>query len=351
MQITPINEPGYEKVARCEDAETGLLAFIAVHNTTLGPALGGMRLWNYASEDEAIFDVLRLSRGMTFKSSVARTGLGGGKSVIMGDPANKSPALFEAMGRFVDTFEGLYTTAEDVNVGVPDLQSVAKQTRFVSGLPLDQGGSGNPSPYTAYGCYVGLLAAAKEAFGTDDLTGKVIAMQGPGAVGFPLGQRCVKAGAKLVVADVNQANLDRAVKELGATVVDPEAIYDVDCDIYSPCALGATINDDTIGRLKAKAVAGAANNQLLDENKHAAMLKERGIVYAPDYVINAGGIINVSLEKEEGGYDEGRAIKKIENIRLALEEIFETARARGITTHAAAQEVAENNIAKAAQTA
>ncbi len=251
MKITPIEVDGYEKVARAEDPESGLLAFIAVHDTTLGPALGGMRLWPYASEDEARTDVLRLSRGMTFKSSVARTGLGGGKSVIVADASAKSPALFEAMGRFVDSFEGKYITAEDVNVGVPDLLNVRKATRHVTGLPRDMGGSGNPSPYTARGCFVGILASAKEAFGSESLEGKVVALQGPGSVGFPLGQSLVERGAKLIVSDINAANVKRAVDELGASTVEPDAIYDVECDIYAPCALGATLDDTTIPRLKA----------------------------------------------------------------------------------------------------
>ena len=238
--------------------------------------------------------------------------------------------------------------AEDVNIDVPDLVEVRKSTRWVTGLPREMGGSGNPSPYTARGCFVGIRAAAIEAFGSDDLTGKVVALQGPGHVGFPLGQMLVGAGAKLVVADVNQANLDAAKKQLGAEVVAPAAIYDVDCDIYAPCALGATLNDDTIPRIKAKVIAGAANNQLLDEKKHAAMLTEKGIVYAPDYVINAGGIINVSLELEPGGYREDAAIAKIDNIFDALQSVFATARSKGITTHAAAQEVAEANIREAA---
>ena len=351
MNITPIDEPGYEKVARAEDPETGLLAFIAVHDTTLGPALGGMRLWKYDSEEHAKRDVLRLSRGMTFKSAVARTGLGGGKSVIIADPKDKSDALFEAMGRFVDTFNGLYITAEDMNVGVADLLAVRRATKYVTGLPVDQGGSGNPSPYTAHGAFVGLKATAAEAFGSDDLTGKVVTLQGVGSVGFVLGKHLVEAGAKLIVSDVVQENLERARQQLGAEVVEPDAIYDVECDIYSPNAMGATLNDNTIPRLKCRAVAGAANNQLEDEDRHARMVKEAGILYAPDYVINAGGIINVSLELEEGGYDEVAAMAKIDNIAAALTSVYETARARDITTHQAAQEVAEATLAEAATTA
>ncbi len=341
MKITPIEVPGYEKVARAEDPETGLVAFIAVHDTTLGPALGGMRLWNYASEADAQRDVLRLSRGMTFKSAVARTGLGGGKSVIVADAANKSEQLFEAMGRFVDSFGGLYITAEDVNVGVSDLMSVKKHTAHVTGLPMDMGGSDNPSPYTARGTFVGIQSAARAAYGSDNLEGKVVALQGAGSVGFVVGQMLVEHGAKVIVADVNADNIARARNELNAELVDPDAVYDVACDIYSPNALGATLNDNTIPRLKCSVVAGAANNQLEDENRHALMLKERGILYAPDYVINAGGIINVSLELEEGGYNEERAIKKIDNIGEALTSVFETAKSRDITTHDAAQEVAE----------
>jgi len=351
MKITLLDIPGYERVAKAEDEATGLLAFIAVHDRTLGPALGGMRLWKYENEDAALTDVLRLSRGMTFKSSVARTGLGGGKSVIVASADQKSPELFEAMGRFIDTFEGKYITAEDVNVGVADLLSVRKSTKFVTGLPREQGGSGNPSPSTARGCYVGMKAAALEAFGDASLDGKVVALQGVGSVGYALGRSIVDEGGRLVVADISQENVGRAVNELGAAAVDPDAIYDVECDIYAPCALGATLNDNTIPRLKCKVVAGAANNQLLDEHVHAEALRQRGILYAPDYVINAGGIINVSLELEPGGYNEAAAVAKIDNIHDALLGVFETARVKGITTHQAAQQAAEANLSSAEATA
>jgi len=345
MDITPIEVEGYEKVAKCTDEESGLRALISVHNTTLGPALGGLRLWPYASFDDALTDVLRLSRGMTFKSAVARTGLGGGKSVIMADPEMKTEALFEAMGKFVDSFGGKYTTAEDVNVGIPDLLAAKRHTKYVAGLSRADGGSGNPSPYTAKGTYEGLRATAIEAFGNDDLEGKHVVIQGPGSVGLPLGHFLKEVGAKITVSDINQENIDRAIEELGAEVVAPEKVYDVDCDIFAPCALGAILNDETIPRLKCKAIAGASNNQLHDEKRHAVMLKDRGIAYAPDYVINAGGIINVSVEFHEGGYDEVVAMEKINNIFFALQEIYETARSRDITTHDAAQEVAEANLA------
>ena len=345
MKITPIDVPGYERVAKAEDPASGLLAFIGVHDTTLGPALGGLRMWKYDNDQAALTDVLRLSRGMTYKSAVAKTGLGGGKSVILGDPRkDKTPALLEAMGQFIDSFGGQYITAEDVGTGIADLKQVRSKTRWVTGLAREDGGSGNPSPYTALGCFVGIQAAAVEAWGNDGLQGKVVAIQGPGSVGFPLGQHLVKAGAKLIVSDVSQENLDRAVKELGAKAVPPQAIYDEACDIFAPCALGGILNDETIPRLKCRIVGGAANNQLLDENRHSQALKERGILYAPDYVINAGGIINVSLELEPGGYDETKAVAKIRNIFDALRSIFETARRRNVTTHAAAQDVAEANL-------
>jgi leucine dehydrogenase len=347
MKITPINVPGYERVAKAEDPASGLTAYIAVHDTTLGPALGGLRMWKYENEEAALFDVKRLARGMTFKSAVARTGLGGGKSVIVGDPRrDKTPAKFEAMGKFVDSFGGQYITAEDVGVGIADLLNVRKSTKWVTGLSREMGGSGNPSPYTSLGTFEGIRACAIETWGSDDLKGKVVAVQGPGNVGYPLCEHLAKAGARLLVADVTQENVDRCVRNLGATAVPPEAIFDQACDIFSPNALGAILNDDTIPRLKCKVVAGAANNQLLDEVKHAQALKARGILYAPDYVINGGGIINVSLELEPGGYNEQKAVAKIKNIFEALKSVFETARKRNITTHAAAQEVADAILAE-----
>jgi leucine dehydrogenase len=259
----------------------------------------------------------------------------------------KTPRLFEAMGRFVETFGGRYITAEDVGVGIEDLRHVSKHTRWVTGLAREDGGSGNPSPYTALGCFEGIKVAAAEVWGSEDLDGRVVALQGPGSVGFALGRRLRDSGARLVVSDVSKANVDRAVRELGARAVDTDAIYDEPCDIFAPCALGGVLDDSTIPRLRCRVVAGAANNQLLDETRHAQMLKERGMLYAPDYVINAGGIINVSLELAPGGYDEQRAVAKIRNIADALRTIFEAARTRGLTTHAAAQELAEQELAAA----
>jgi leucine dehydrogenase len=345
MRITEIKVPGYERVARADDDETGLRAYISVHSTRLGPSLGGMRLWPYASDDEALGDVLRLSRAMTYKSAVARTGLGGGKSVVVASPADKSEAMFEAMGRFVADFGGTYITAEDVNVGIPDLRCVRRTTSYVTGLSVEEGGGGNPRTATALGCFLGLKATVREATGSDDLEGKTVAVQGLGSVGSGLAQHVVGAGAHLVATDVNAERVARAVDELGAEAVDPAAVYDAQCDVFSPCALGGVLNDDTIPRLRCTVVAGAANNQLLDEARHAEMLRERGILYAPDYVINAGGIINVGCELRPGGYDAEYALARIHRIPDTLAGVFERARSEGITTHAAAQELGDAALA------
>ncbi len=346
LKITELKVPGYQRVVRGIDESAGLHALIAVHDTTLGPALGGLRMWAYKSEEDAKFDVLRLAKGMTYKSAVAQTGLGGGKSVIIGDARKqKSPALFRAMGELINSLGGMYITAEDVGISVADLDQVATSTKWVSGLERAKGGSGNPSPYTAHGCFVGIKACLEEAYGSPSFAGKTFAIQGPGAVGFPLAQSIVESGGKIVVADVNPDNVARAKDELGARVVDPDKIFDASCEVFVPCALGAILDDDTIPRLRAKIVAGCANNQLR-EPRHAQALKDRGILYAPDYVINAGGIINVSCEFAPGGYHEALAMPKIDNIYNALKEVFATARTRNITTAAAADEVAERRLAE-----
>ena len=346
VRFTEIDVPGYERVEKAEDDATGLVAFIAVHDTTLGPALGGMRLWPYESEDAAVTDVLRLSRGMTFKSAIAQTGLGGGKSVILARREDKSPALLEAMGRFVERFDGTYITAEDVNVGVEDLRAVRRSTRYVCGLSREEGGGGDPGPYTAYGCFLGLREAVRAATGNSSLEGRTVALQGAGSVGFALGRRLADAGARLVVADVNESNVERAVTQLGATQTAPDEIYDTDCDVFAPCALGGVLNGDTIPRLRCLVVAGAANNQLLDEERDPERLRERGILYAPDYVVNAGGIVNVGCELLPGGYDETVVLERLERIAEALREIFATATARALTTQQAAQQVADKALAR-----
>ncbi|CAN5378449.1 leucine dehydrogenase [soil metagenome] len=337
---------GYERVARAEDEASGLRAYISVHSTRLGPSLGGMRLWPYATDDAALDDVLRLSRAMTYKSAVAGTGLGGGKSVVIADPHDKSEQLFESMGRFVEDFGGTYITAEDVNVGIPDLRSVRRTTSHVTGLSVEEGGGGNPRAATALGCFLGVGAAVLEATGSTDLAGKTVALQGLGSVGRGLAEHLVQAGAGLVAADVNRERLARAAAELGAEIVAPEEIYDVACDVFAPCALGGVLNDDTIPRLRCAVVAGAANNQLLDEHRHGEMLRERGIAYAPDYVINAGGVINISCELRPGGYDLELAEQRVHEIPKTLALVFARARERGMTTHAAAQELAEAALAE-----
>ncbi len=344
MEISEIQVDGYEKVVRCHHESSGLHALIAVHDTTLGPALGGMRMLPYASEDEALFDVLRLSKGMTYKSAVADTGLGGGKSVILGDPKQlKSPELFEAMGSFVDSLGGQYITAEDMNIGIPDLDIVRRKTRYVTGLSRESGSSGNPSPYTASGCVFGLRAVLKEIYGEVDFNGKRILIQGVGAVGGRLAVLLKEEGAQVIICDINEARVDELCSQYGFESVPDETHLDIECDIYTPCARGAGINDDTIPKLRCKAVAGCANNQLL-EFSHAKGLLERGILYAPDYVINAGGIINVSVELLPGGYDELVAMQRIGKIEDNLQKVFEISKSQGIPTNEAALELAEQRI-------
>jgi leucine dehydrogenase len=346
MQISEIQVDGYEKVVRCRDDNSGLHAIIAVHDTTLGPALGGMRMWPYVSEDEALFDVLRLSRGMTFKSAVAETGLGGGKSVIIGDPkTQKSEALFRAMGKFVDSLGGKYITAEDMNIGIPDLEIVAKETRWVTGLSRDSGSSGNPSPYTARGCLQGMRAVLEKLYGTDDFKGRRILIQGVGSVGGGLAILLKEAGAHVIICDINEARVKELVDEHGFEAVDEEHHLDVECDIYAPCARGAGINDDTLPRLHCRAVAGSANNVLL-EGRHADELRSRGILYAPDYVINAGGIINVAVELLPGGYNEAEALRRIDRIYDNLKILFEISDREDISTREAAQRLAEKRLAE-----
>ncbi len=347
MDITLIPVDGYEKVARCHDEASGLLAMIAVHDTTLGPALGGMRMLPYASEDEALFDVKRLARGMTYKSAVAETGLGGGKSVIIGDPKElKSPALFRAMGSFVDSFEGTYTTAEDMNIGIADLVMVKETTKYVTGLSREMGGSGNPSPYTAIGVVTGIRATLKEVFGSESFEGRSILIQGVGAVGGEMAKDLKERGAKVLVCDLNERRAKDLAAQHGFEVVPDAGHHKLEVDIYAPCARGAGINDSTIGELRCKAIAGCANNVLL-ESRHGAQLMEMGILYAPDYVINAGGIINVGIEVSEGGYDEAKALGRIARIYDNLAKVFEISRTEKIPTQDAADRLAERRIEEA----
>ncbi|MRX73149.1 leucine dehydrogenase [Bacillus lacus] len=332
----------YEQLVFCQDKQSGLKAIIAIHDTTLGPALGGTRMWTYESEEAAIEDALRLAKGMTYKNAAAGLNLGGGKTVIIGDPRkDKNEEMFRAFGRYIQGLNGRYITAEDVGTTVADMDLIHEETNFVTGISPAFGSSGNPSPVTAYGVYRGMKAAAKEAFGTDSLEGKVIAVQGVGNVAYNLCRYLHEEGAQLIVTDINKEAVQRAVDEFGAKAVDPEDIYSVECDIYAPCALGATINDSTIPLLKAKVIAGAANNQLR-ETRHGDQIHEMGIVYAPDYVINAGGVINVADELY--GYNRDRALKRVEGIYSNIERVIEISKRDSIPTYAAADRLAEERI-------
>ena len=331
----------HEQVVFCSDAETGLKAIIAVHSTALGPAVGGCRLWQYESDEAAVNDVLRLSRGMTYKNAMAGLPLGGGKSVIIGDAKSiKSEALFRAFGRMVHRLSGSYYSAEDVNITTGDIMTVNKETPYVAGL---EGKSGNPGPFTALGTYRGIKAAALHQFGSDNLEGKTVAIQGLGSVGFYLCEHLHKEGAKLIVTDINQDAVQRAVSQFGATAVGLNDIYAVEADIYAPCALGATINDDTVAQLKVKIVAGCANNQL-KEARHGEVLRNKGILYAPDYVINAGGIINVASEMRPEGYSEAESTAKVMAIYDTLLNIFRRADAEGQSTSVIADLMAQEII-------
>jgi leucine dehydrogenase len=346
LEITDIPVAGYERVVRAKDPASGLHAFIAVHDTTLGPALGGLRMWPYANEDEALFDVKRLARGMTYKSAVAKTGLGGGKAVIIGDPKKtKSEALYLSMGRFVDSLGGRYITAEDVNTSVEDLEILRRASRWVTGLSRKDGGSGNPSPYTAYGVYLGIRAALGAVFGSDDVKGRTVAVQGVGAVGSSLARRLCDAGARVFAADRNKERLAQLCKDLPLQAISEQEIFGVECDVFAPCALGAVINDQTLPKLQTSIVAGAANNLLL-EPRHGKELEDRGILYAPDYVINAGGIINVAVEFAEGGYNEQLALTRIERIPQALRELWTIAKDEHIPPSDAADRLADRIVAE-----
>ena len=333
----------HEQIVFCNDKDTGLKAIIGIHNTVLGPALGGTRMWKYANEWEALNDVLRLSRGMTFKSAISGLNLGGGKAVIIGDSkVDKTPEMITRFGEFVNSLSGKYITAEDVGTTTEDMDRINDVTKFVTGISESRGGSGNPSPVTAYGVFMGMKAAAKYQFGSDKLDGKKVLVQGIGHVGETLVDYLTKEGALVQITDINQGKLEEVSAKYGAKIYTGEDIYSADVDIYAPCALGATINDDTINKIKAKVIAGAANNQLAAEQIHGKILKDKGIAYAPDFLINAGGIINVYAEIV--GYDKAEAMRRTENIYNTTLEIFSFAEQKGITTHQAALSIAQNRI-------
>ena len=336
----------HEQVVFVSDDKSGLKAIIAVHNSKLGPALGGCRMWPYASEEEAVRDVLRLSRGMTYKSAMANLKLGGGKSVIIGNPrTHKTPELLAAFARALEQLNGRYIAAEDSGTSVADMKYMTQFTQHVAGIhdkPSDEGTrSGDPSPATAYGTFIGIKAAVKERLGRDSLDGLRVAVQGVGNVGFDLARQLKEAGAQLWVTDIHREALVQAGRELGATVVAPDEIFGLDVDVFAPCALGAILNDTTIPQLKASIVAGAANNQLA-EARHGLELMKRGILYAPDYVINAGGIIDVYHERI--GFDRAVLLKHIEGIHDNLMEVFERARKEERPTGEVADAIAEERF-------
>lgn len=334
----------YEQLIFCHDSKTGLKAIICIHDTTLGPALGGCRIWNYESEATAILDVTRLARGMTYKNAAAGLNLGGGKAVIIGDPSEiKSKELFHVFGKYVDSLGGRYITAEDMNVTTDDVAHIHEVTDFVVGLEAK---SGNPSPITALGVYRGILAAVNEVYGSDDLNGKVVAVQGLGAVGYVICQYLHESGAKLYVTDINPAKVRKAVNEFNAIAVAPDKIYSVVCDIFAPCAMGAVINANTIEQLKCKIVAGSANNQLAEEDCGDILL-EKGILYIPDFVINSGGVINVYEEMK--GYNRENAMAKAAAIYSSIQKIIEIAKDKKIATNMAANMLAEDRIAAKVQ--
>lgn len=333
----------HEQVVFCNDKETGLKAIIGIHNTVLGPALGGTRMWNYDNEWAALNDALRLSRGMTYKSAITGLNLGGGKAVIIGDAkTQKTPEMMRKFGEFVHSLSGKYITAEDVGMDTEDMDIVREVTPYVTGISQDKGGAGNPSPITAYGVFMGMKAAAQYKYGSDVLEDRVVYVEGIGNVGETLVEYLTQEGAQVHIADINQQRLEEVSSKYGATIYRGADLHAEKMDIYAPCALGATINDTTIQKLQASIVAGAANNQLADEHKHGMLLQQRGIVYAPDFLINAGGIINVYAELE--GYDRSEIMRKTENIYTTTIEILNKAQESGVTTHAAAFEIAQARI-------
>ena len=335
----------HEQIVFCNDKDTGLKAIIGIHNSVMGPALGGTRMFNYSNEWEALNDVLRLSRGMTFKSAITGLNIGGGKAVIIGDAkTQKTPELMRKFGEFVHSLSGRYITAEDVGMETADMDIERDVTPYVTGISEERGGAGNPSPVTAFGVYMGMKAAAKQQFGSDVLTGKKVLVQGIGHADEALVEYLTKEGALVTISDINEERLYEVGQKYNATVYTGTDVYAEEVDIYAPCAMGATINDATIHKIKAKVIAGAANNQLANEVVHGAILQERGILYAPDFLINAGGIINVYAELAH--YGKAEIMAKTENIYNTTLEIFDFAIANKMTTHQAALTIAQQRIAE-----
>jgi len=342
--LSSMQEFDHEQVVFCQAKDVGLKVIVAIHDTTLGPALGGTRMWPYASETEALRDVLRLSRGMTYKAAAAGLPLGGGKAVIIGDPKkDKSQALFRSYGRFINSLDGRYITAEDVGTNVFDMECAFLETDYVVGTDPTHGGSGDPSPFTALGTFYGIKACLNKVYGDESLKGRTFAVQGAGKVGADLIRHLVKNGAKVIACDIDKDKVNSLKQEVSIETVPPDDIYNVKCDVFSPCALGAIINDKTVELLKCKIVAGGANNQL-ERIDHADILKKRGICYAPDYVINAGGLMNVFLELE--GYSRERCERMVQNIYHNVGRVLKIADEMGVTTARAADVMVEEHLEK-----
>jgi leucine dehydrogenase len=338
-------EHDYEDLVFFHDGSTGLRGLVAIHDTTLGPALGGCRMYPYASERDAVIDALRLARGMTYKAAAAGLNLGGGKSVIIGDPrTDKSGELFRAFGRRLETLGGHYIASEDVGISTDDIAYAALETGHVVGRAREHGGSGDPAPFTALGVMQGIRACLEEVYGSSSAEGRTVAVQGLGHVGYRLCDLLHGEGARLIVADIDGTDVARAVREFGATPAGPDGISATECDVFAPCAMGAVVNDESIPRLRCSIIAGSANNVLL-EPRHGDELAERGILYAPDYIINAGGLINVAGELEV--YDEERVTKRVMEIRDSVEKIIALSRRDSVPPHAAADTLAEERISAA----
>lgn len=349
MIFKRLQNEDFEQVVYCSDPRVGLKAIISMHSTVLGPATGGCRMWAYQSDEAALEDVLRLSRGMTYKNSIAGLNWGGGKAVIMGDAKTsaKNPEMLKRFGEFVERLGGHYITAKDVGINSDDLRTVKSKTSHVLGIDGEPGSSGDPSPATAWGVYHGMRASAQVTFGNASLKGMTIALQGLGSVSYSLLEHLAAEGARVVGCDIDATVIDRAVKKYGIEIVRPEAIYDVQCDIFSPSALGGAINADTLPRLKTKVVAGAANNQLASPTMGEELVK-RGIVYAPDYVINGGGVINIYHERNvAGGYNKSSAFEHVAKIGATITEILNRAKTERQPSHLIADHMAEQRIEEA----
>jgi leucine dehydrogenase len=339
----------YENLLLCQDKALNFKAIIALHDTTLGPATGGCRMWQYEGEMDAIEDALRLARGMTYKYAAAGVNLGGGKAVILGDPYRKDrEPIFRALGKFINRLGGKYITGEDVGTTLQDMEYIRMETEYVVTLPTYLGGAGDIAPMTAFGVIRAMQACCKRVYGSDSLEGKTVTVQGLGAVGHNVVGQLQELGVKMVVTDIDSQKVEAMVEKYGVDRVDPEAIYDVKCDVFCPCALGAVVNDDTLGRLKCRVICGSANNQLREE-RHGEFLEQKGMVYAPDYIANAGGTIYDTDRLGIGGVSHERGKEKVSRIYQNMERVFEIADRDKIPTYLAADRMAEERIREIAE--